>query len=62
MSLGRELIEEIDDLTELVELYADEPDNAEEQEQVDAHITAVADTYQKLKLATGRRVRQERYV
>lgn len=47
-----ELIGELDDLTELIELYADEPDNPQEQNQIDAQIAQSAKEFESLKLKT----------
>ncbi len=39
-------------MEELLELYADEPDNPEEQQQIDAQIEQMQKTYEQLKLKT----------
>jgi len=48
----KELIQKMDDMEELITLYADEPDNTEEQEEIDSQILALTEEYGKLKLKT----------
>ncbi len=47
-----ELIESIDEMADLLEVYADEPDNEEEQGQIDEQILALEKQYDALKLTT----------
>jgi peptide chain release factor 2 len=48
----KELIEKMDDMEELFDLYADEPDNEEEAAEVDSQISEILEEYNRLKLKT----------
>ena len=48
----KELIDSLGDMAELMEIYADEPDNPEEEAQIDAQITQLKEQYGQLKLKT----------
>ncbi len=48
----KELIQKMDDMEELIDIYSDEPDNTEEQEEIDSQIEDLAKEYDKLKLKT----------
>lgn len=48
----KELIQKLDDIEELMELYADEPDNPDEQDEINGQIETLTQEYEKLKLKT----------
>ena len=48
----KELINQIDEMGELLDIYAQEQDNPEEEQQIDQQISEILDQYQSLKLKT----------
>ncbi|MDC7228964.1 MAG: peptide chain release factor 2 [Sphaerochaetaceae bacterium] len=48
----KELIDKMDEMSELMEIYADEPDNAEEEAEINEQIETMLATYQKLRVKT----------
>ncbi len=48
----KDLIDTVDEMSELMDLYADEPDNPQEEAQVDDQLVQLFATYQKLRLKT----------
>lgn len=48
----KELIDSLAEMSELMEIYADEPENPEEEAQIDEQIAALKDQYNQLKLKT----------
>ena len=48
----KELIDHLDEMAELIDLYSEEPDNPEEEAQINEQIEELARTYQELKLRT----------
>jgi peptide chain release factor 2 len=48
----KELIDHLDEMAELIDLYSEEPDNPEEEAQINEQIEELARTYQELKLKT----------
>ena len=48
----KELIEQIDEMEELLDIYAEEDDNPEEEQQIDQQIVDLLEVYQQLKIKT----------